>query len=418
MLNILWDASHLWGYVALHALRAAGIPHRVLKASEIAQEGVSGKVLLVPGGGARAKAAALGAAGMEAVRAFVRAGGAYLGICGGAGLALAGGIGLSPWKRAGMSDRLQHLVSGHIACSLETDALLPLPASLSGGLALLPVWWPGRFEEPEAGSPEYGEVRVLARYRAPGPDLHVADLPLSLLPEEVLTDWNSVYGVAFRPSLLDGRPCITAGRYGRGEWLLSYSHLETPESPDAGRCFAYMLGVWGAADDGARERLIHVPRWNPDTLDNDAVWLVRWEDAALLEAWKSLRELFELARELGLLFDRSSWLMGWRSGVPGAQLNGLRAALRIALALEPVDGRLALWRRLAPSFAAKFGIFAQGARSWLLARRLADTLADSLPGMLPRALLADQKAMLFGSPMSSGGLCGALQKDLEELLFL
>ena len=24
MLNMLWDASHLWGYVALHALRAAG----------------------------------------------------------------------------------------------------------------------------------------------------------------------------------------------------------------------------------------------------------------------------------------------------------------------------------------------------------------------------------------------------------
>ena len=75
VLNMLWDASHLWGYVALHALRAAGVPHRVLKASEIAQEGVSGKALLVPGGGARAKAAALGSAGMEAVRAFVRGGG-------------------------------------------------------------------------------------------------------------------------------------------------------------------------------------------------------------------------------------------------------------------------------------------------------------------------------------------------------
>ena len=138
----------------------------------------------------------------------------------------------------------------------------------------------------------------------------------------------------------------------------------------------------------------------------------------MLEAWNALRELFGLTRELGLLFDRSSWLMGWRSGVPGAQLNSLRAALRVALALEPVNGRLAVWRRLAPSFAARFGIFAQGARSWLLARRLADTLADSLPGMLPKALLADQKTMLFGSPMSSGGLCGALQDDLEALLFL
>ncbi len=176
--------------------------------------------------------------------------------------------------------------------------------------------------------------------------------------------------------------------------------------------------MWGVADDATAERLIHVPRWEPDTLGDDAVWPVCWEDAALLEAWNALRELFGLTRELGLLFDRSSWLMGWRSGVPGAQLNSLRAALRVALALEPVNGRLAVWRRLAPSFAARFGIFAQGARSWLLARRLADTLADSLPGMLPKALLADQKTMLFGSPMSSGGLCGALQDDLEALLFL
>lgn len=415
MLNILWDASHLWGYAVLHAVRAAGVPYRVLKASEIAQEGVSGKALLAPGGGARAKAAALGAAGMEAVRGFVRGGGRYLGICGGAGLALSSGIGLSPWKRAGMSDRLQHLVSGHIACSLEADGLLP--PYLKEKEVLLPVWWPGRFEEPEAGSPEYGEVRVLARYRAPGPDLHVADLPLSLLPEEVLTDWNAVYGVAFRPSLLDGRPCMTAGRYGRGEWLLSYSHLETPESPDAGCCLAHVLGLWGVADESAAERLAHVPRWEPDRLDEERVWPVRWEDTALLEAWGALAELFALARDLGLLFNRSSWLMGWRSGVPGAQLNGLRAALRAALSLEPSDARLAAWRGFAPSFSGKFGIFIQGAKSWLLARRLADTLADSLPGMLPKALLADQKIMLFGSPMSGGGLCGELQHSLESLLF-
>lgn len=73
--------------------------------------------------------------------------------------------------------------------------------------------------------------------------------------------------------------------------------------------------------------------------DDDVVWPVCWEDAALLEAWNALRELFGLARELGLLFDRSSWLMGWRSGVPGAQMNSLRAALRAALALEPVNGQ-------------------------------------------------------------------------------
>ena len=419
MLNILWNASHLWGYVILYALRSAGVPCRVLKASEIAQDGVSGKVLFVPGGGARAKAAALGAAGMAAVRSFVEKGGHYLGICGGAGLALSSGIGLSPWRRAGMSDRLQHLVSGHVLCSLEQDPLLPPSSGPDGkdGLVPLPVWWPGRFEEPEKGSREYGDVCVLARYRAPGPDLHVADLPLSLLPEEVLAEWRTLYGVSFRPSLLDGSPCMTAGNFGRGEWLLSYSHLETPDSPEAGRCFAHLLKLWGVADAAAAERLSSVSAWNLTDFHNESVWPVRWEEPELLEAWGILKELFELAQELGLLFPRSGWLMGWRSGVPGAQLNGLRAALRVALGQEPSRRRLALWREEASSFAAKFGLFAQGARSWLLARRLADTLADSLPGMLPKALLADQKTLLFGSPMSSGGLCGELQNSLEELLF-
>ena len=61
-------------------------------------------------------------------------------------------------------------------------------------------------------------------------------------------------------------------------------------------------------------------------------------------------------------------------------------------------------------------LFFQGARSWLLARRLADTLADSAPGMLPRELLFGQKQSLFGSPMNGGGLCGQLLDMLEQAL--
>lgn len=62
--------------------------------------------------------------------------------------------------------------------------------------------------------------------------------------------------------------------------------------------------------------------------------------------------------------------------------------------------------------------FCSGRKKLAAGRRLADTLADSLPGMLPKALLADQKNMLFGSPMSGGGLCGELQDALEDLLFI
>ena len=48
MINILWDASHIWGYLLLHAVKATGIPFRVLKGLDIAHSGLTGKMLLVP----------------------------------------------------------------------------------------------------------------------------------------------------------------------------------------------------------------------------------------------------------------------------------------------------------------------------------------------------------------------------------
>ena len=86
-LYILWDASTIWGLMALRAAQAFALPCRLVKAQEIAQGLLSGKppaMLLVPGGAARLKCAALGRAGREAIRAYVRAGGRYLGFCGGA----------------------------------------------------------------------------------------------------------------------------------------------------------------------------------------------------------------------------------------------------------------------------------------------------------------------------------------------
>ena len=202
MITILWDASHIWGYLLLHAVSATGVPFRVLKGLDIAQTGLSGKMLIVPGGSARRKADALGPEGAQAVRRFVEEGGKYLGFCGGAGLALADGLGLCPWNRDGMTDRLQHLVSGHLVCSVAEGCDL-VPQNLAGKDALLPVWWPGRFNEPD----EPRDVRVLARYRAPGPDLYVADMPFSSMPADILSEWKTMYGVTLRPSLLDGRPC-------------------------------------------------------------------------------------------------------------------------------------------------------------------------------------------------------------------
>lgn len=405
MIDILWDESHLWGYLAWHAVEAAGLPHRLLKGSEIAQGGLSGKVLLVPGGAGRSKARSLGGAGLAAVRRFVEQGGHYLGFCGGAGLALSDGLGLCPWSRSGIGDRLQHSVSGGVECAVAGHPLVPAGMTR----ALLPIWWPGRFKEGE------GDVEVLARYRAPGPDLYVADMPLASLSPEVLAEWRAEYGVDLRPSLLDDQPCVVAGTLGRGSWLLSYSHLETPPektaepgaAADANRWLLHILEQWtGQSLAGTT-----LSPWQPDALP------VRWENADLTEARNALAGLLEQAAGLGLLYRRASWLMGWKPGVPGGQLNNLRAALGAALTLEPTNARLDRWRGMRAEFRADFALFRQRAAAWLLARRLADTLADFRPDLLPKTLLVDQKNMLFGSPMSGGGLCGRLLDALESLVF-
>lgn len=85
---IFWDASQLWGLLVWRAAEAFGLPYRLVKAKEIAQGALSDKtsLLLVPGGTARHKSAALGEKGREAVRAWVRGGGRYVGSAAGPGL--------------------------------------------------------------------------------------------------------------------------------------------------------------------------------------------------------------------------------------------------------------------------------------------------------------------------------------------
>ena len=63
---IFWDASQLWGLLVWRAAEAFGLPYRLVKAKEIAQGALSDKtsLLLVPGGTARHKSAALGEKGL------------------------------------------------------------------------------------------------------------------------------------------------------------------------------------------------------------------------------------------------------------------------------------------------------------------------------------------------------------------
>ena len=460
--------------MAWRAVRAMGLPCRLVKGQEIAQGILLGKpqrfhasgeaqlsaatdknaadraaLLLVPGGNARLKAAGLGEAGRAAVRQWIEAGGNYLGFCGGAGLALSHaapkeGLGICPWSRAGYPERLHHLISGHARVRMrEGDAFSFCPPARGaaegaggstgnavGGAAAtagksgqcpsprqsqpqqdapggpsLPVWWPGRFAA-EDNTP----VRVLAAYDAPDADFWLADLPLQSVPPYIFDQWQALYGVNLSADFLKGQPLVVSGDYGQGHYVLSYSHLETPHSPDANAWLAQLLQqLTGLAPSRA-----DVPLWQ---LRHPChAWP---EDSGpLLAALRHMRGLLDLAVEHHLFFARTHWLWGWRAGLPGAACNNLHAALCTAASLAPSPAALAYWREVEPRFSKLADLFAAGAEGYFLACRLAETLHPTLPDAVDRRGLDNQRQALFGHPMSGGGLMEELLDITEELIFL
>ena len=459
--------------MAWRAVRAMGLPCRLVKGQEIAQGILLGKpqrfhasgeaqqvaatdknaadraaLLLVPGGNARLKAAGLGEAGRAAVRQWIEAGGNYLGFCGGAGLALShaapkDGLGICPWSRAGYPERLHHLISGHARVRMrEGDEFSFCPpaggaAGSAGGQAYsmngpattaeksgqcpsprqsqpqqdapggpsLPVWWPGRFAA-EDNTP----VRVLAAYDAPDADFWLADLPLQSVPPYIFDQWQALYGVNLSADFLKGQPLVVSGDYGQGHYVLSYSHLETPHSPDANAWLAQLLrqltGLTPSRADVPLWQLRHPCHAWPE------------DSGPLLAALRHMRGLLDLAVEHHLFFARTHWLWGWRAGLPGAACNNLHAALCTAASLAPSPAALAYWREVEPRFSKLADLFAAGAEGYFLACRLAETLHPTLPDAVDRRGLDNQRQALFGHPMSGGGLMEELLDITEELIFL
>ncbi len=442
---ILWDASHIWGLMAWRALRALGLACRLVKGKEIAEGALLGKqgrdasfrpsgargraerpcspgcastpLLLVPGGNARLKALALGKAGREAVRAYLAQGGSYLGFCGGAGLALSqrdarDGLNICPWSRAAYPERLYHLISGHVRvrAHCQGDARL-LPAFLQDesrahGLSL-PVWWPGRFA-PE----ERDDVSVLAAYAAPDTDFWLADLPLQGIPAQVFEAWQALYGVNLSADFLTDQPLVISGTFGKGRYVLSYSHLETPESRDGNAWLAHLLRALTGLEPGAEL----IPAWNLH--EPGAAWADDSRSAPLLEGLRMTRALLDLAVDHNLFFERAPWLWGWRAGLPGAACNNLHAALCTAVSLAPGKAALDFWDTARPRFARLMPLFQAGAEGYLLACRLAETLAPSLPDAVDKRGLTNQREALFGHAMHGGGLVEELLTIVEELIYL
>lgn len=401
---ILWDYSHIWGLMALRAMRGLGLPCRLVKAIEISQGGGLGKralperhILLVPGGNARQKARALGPRGKESVRRFVEEGGLYLGFCGGAGLALSEGaasLELCPLKRARFEKRFYHFLSGHVLARTE------------GGAALsLPVWWPGRFAM--ENSPD---IAALARYDEPGSDLWLADVPLARIPTAIAASWAKSRGLQANLGFPEGEPLIIRGGFGSGDYILSYAHLETPDSPQANRLLRALLEEYGDLPSKGHK----VPQWrtfNMDYRGEGPAAENRLSECAK-KAHARTRGLCENGLELGLLFQRKDWLLGWRAGFSGMACNNLLAALSFISEISgtaPSSAAAAFLEKFPPLFDR----FMKEAEDWLWTYRLDLALN---PGSPAEELVYRQHG-IFGHPMLGGGLAGKLLEILEDFVW-
>lgn len=394
---LLWDESHLWGLLLLRALQAMNVPTTVIRAEQV-RAGVLDRLsptrLLVPGGWARLKSLALDDTGLRAIRAFVRAGGGYLGLCGGAGLALASEHGtrfleLCSWSRKPACDRLPNF-SGHLRCRVCAGP----PAHEEQ----LPVWWPSQFA-PDPNSP----LEILASYEGPGPGFWSADLDWSAVAPAEVRQWEALYGINLDPERLRGEPCIVRGTYGQGTFVLSYAHLETPDSPQANALLARLLGVTECGP---------IPAWN--IVSERA----QWEDPDLAAMQTALADLIRFGQSHFLLSWRTPWLLGWRRGVPGSPINFLLAMTWQARQARTSSRARAFWAGHGRDCRRLCLDFCQQTRHYLLMERRIMATAPSSPETSASPGLQRRKLELFGKFPGYGGMYGQILSTLDELLWL
>lgn len=315
---LLWDESFLWGLFCYRALERLGFPFEVVRAAKIAERGLEGfDLVVVPGGWASQKSRALGSAGREALRGFVAEGGGYLGFCGGAGLALSveEGLALVPAARKPFEERLPNF-SGSIMV-YPGDRPHPMWEGASAP-SEVKVWWPSQFEILDPSS-----VTVAARYGAPSGGFFVSDVEVARVNEREggFEDLEAFYGINLDPARIEGQPAVLSAGFGRGQAVLSYPHLDTPED---GPGSVMLFNLWqnlGRGRRAGRDPLEWSAEKKAPAPDPEAALMA----AGLLG---DAKRLIELGEQRGLWRFRNPWLMVWRRGVRGFEFNTLYVMLR------------------------------------------------------------------------------------------
>ncbi|HMK44136.1 MAG TPA: BPL-N domain-containing protein, partial [Dissulfurispiraceae bacterium] len=222
---VLWDESHLWGLIALRALKQKGLSFNLLSAADIRGGALEGhKLLFIPGGWASNKSKALGVAGAEAIRSFVRSGGNYFGICGGAGLATRDGIGLLAAERVATQLRVPSF-SGPITCHVDEH---PIWSGIYKPTFW--AWWPSQLQISDP------EIQILARYDAALPEAFSSDIRVgSVFSDAAWAELEADYGINLNPARLTGEPAVIEGMFGSGRVVLSMLHFDTPDDARGNR---------------------------------------------------------------------------------------------------------------------------------------------------------------------------------------
>ncbi|MFP4072031.1 MAG: BPL-N domain-containing protein [Desulfovibrionales bacterium] len=385
------------------------IPCRWIRSRDIARgllDSVRPKALLVPGGWAKLKSESLGQEGRREIRRYVSQGGAYIGFCGGAGLALKEqgnlpGLGLCSWKRRTFPDCLPNF-SGHIHATVRPDDRFLKSAPESD--QLLPVWWPPQIA-PD-GTDE--QVSIVAAYTRPGPDFWVADLELGSLSPEQIGEWENLYGIRLSPALLQNEACIISGRFGQGRYLLSYSHLETPQSPQSNQLLSRLLTE---CCDMTSPQETQVPLFDP------VHGATHWDNPEILRAARLIDEIFRTGEKNFLLFWREPWLLGWRRGIPGPALNTLILYIHALRCTDPAESTVQLWEEKSRRFMPLLERFQAEMLDYLRAERFVLSTSPSSPEASSSARLQLKREHLVGKFPGYGGMYAELVHVLDDLFW-